>query len=75
MMLIVGGVSQLFSPCFCSVDVHEEFSSRRASRERGVERHGRAVSDAVPLAPRPWSLGQTVFGEVPEMFPANRDST
>ena len=74
MMIVVGGVGQLFSPYFRSVDGHEEIS-RRASRERGVERHGRAVSDAVLLAPRPWSLGQTVFGEVLERFPANRDPT
>jgi len=74
MMLVADGEGQLFSPCFRRVDGHEEFY-RRASRERGVERHGRAVSDAVPLAPRPWSLGQTALGEEAERFPANRDST
>jgi hypothetical protein len=73
-MLVVGGTGQLFSPCFLSIDGHEEIS-RRASRERGVERHGRAILDAVLLAPRPWSLDQTVLGEVLERFPANRDST
>lgn len=63
-MLVADGV-QLFSPCFRRVDEHEEIY-RRESHERGVERHGRAVSDVVPLAPRPWLLGQTALGEEPE---------
>jgi hypothetical protein len=72
MILIEDGeMSQLSSPYFHSVDGHEEFF-RRASRERGVERHARAVSDVVPLAPRPWSLGQTVFGEVAKEVPSKQ---